>query len=244
MLQPGLGASEIVEAMAKLRIKEKGEFHYYRDSNGFTPMYKPKLPEKMPEYSYFSIVFNSINTNCINQTSEDIYKKNGLRYFRLMRNSEGNYILARNTDGLLSVPDGRYEYVITDDQNVCEMRIGKMPHYYLNAKRYNHVVLAGEIIFQAIGNAANLVEINDKSGGYHFADEDLAVFCLKLDSIRHAIEAVGLPFEKFKYTAQYRFKEAIDQIQKLSKEESIKYIKALASSENVQKAHLHRIRSF
>jgi hypothetical protein len=181
----------------KLHINDKG-IHYFKDDNKFTPLI-PKVPERLSKGHYFSIMFDSRTSAKVNKISESIYRRNGLLYFNLVPMDGFNrFLLKKNNDGRLVIPDGRYMYIITQEGRKCEMRVGVMPHYYLNDKRYNHLIIAGEIEFARNGAFAEVVSFNDQSGGYHIKEDDSNLSILKINSIEDALVELKLPMANFK----------------------------------------------
>jgi hypothetical protein len=157
---------------------------------------------------YFSMMFDSNNTKGINPTAEYIYQKNRQNWYRLIKNNDTNlYTLEKEYDKTIKVPNGLYEYLIIIKYNnkVCDLKIGKMAHFYLNDKLHNGLVVAGEICFKQISEKGAEIEfINDKSGGYHLKDDDKPILEAKKFNILTAIQDVGLPVDKFVFQKIYK----------------------------------------
>lgn len=185
--------------LLKIGNKEK-RLHFYQDDNHLGPL-KPKYYEQFPSDHYFTIMFDSRTTVGINRTSELTYQKNGSDFYHLKPDASNKlYTLKKYTNDRTIIPDGTYAYIIVvDNENGVELRIGQAHHFYLNEKRFNHVIIAGEITFKKGETGSEIININDKSGGYHVRSCDLKIYQYKIECIQHAIKAVGLPIEKFHF---------------------------------------------
>lgn len=174
--------------------------HYYQDSNYFTPLISSPHHKLAPSI-YFSIMFNSRTAASVNSTSEMIYKNKDCQYYKLVQLGDNKYLLKSNLEVKLISPEGTYQYVITNEIGKIIIRIGRMPHFYLNEKRFNHVIVAGDIVFKRINGTSEIIEINDQSGAYHVKDFDKDIYELKLSSIKEAINKINIPLAKFKFYA-------------------------------------------
>lgn len=154
------------------------------------------------EGNYFTMMFDSKCTLAISPTAESIYQKNRQNWFRLKQNKDSKlYTLIYETNkNITFVPEGEYEYLIILNDNLCDLKIGRMPHFYLNDKMHNSLIVAGDISFKKVNDRESEIEyINDKSGGYHLTDTDKPILEVKKESILKAIAKVGLPLDKFTF---------------------------------------------
>lgn len=87
---------------------------------------------------------------------------------------------------------GIYAFVILEEQGQLNLRLGKMSHWFV-AKKTQFVKAAGDIYF----SEGIITKVTDQSGGYCIDKQDPDIEAKKA-SVRHHIEAVGLPMDKFK----------------------------------------------
>lgn len=190
--------------------------HYFQDTNYFTPLVKVP-PQRLAPGVFFSIMFDSRQTANVNQTSESIYLRNGCQYCKLVKLGPNSFLLINSKTREVISPEGVYQYIITTDNNVTEVRVGRMPHFYFNDKRFNHVIVAGDVIFKKVNGTSAIFEFNDQSGGYHVKDLDEDIYKLKLATIKATIEAVGLPLDKFKFYSKPTIQEIENRATQTSK---------------------------
>lgn len=161
----------------------------------------------------FSILFNMFKTKARSEVAEKIFARNKLLgksapFYRLLSiaNEQGKikYQLQSNHDSRSIIPSGKFPYVVLLHAGVYELRIGLMHHYYLANKSFE-VVAAGEILF----HEGDILMVNDRSGGYHFDEEDDLVKKLRKLSIHNVFDRVGLPFEKFQSECENNTKDKI-----------------------------------
>lgn len=113
-------------------------------------------------------------------------------YHRLQKNKneEANKYDIINPDNQVVPPHKTahiYSFVILENETgALELHLG-LGNHYLTAGRRDHVKAAGDIHLWK----GEITKVTNQSGGYHSESEAV------LDSARAAMEAVGLPMEKF-----------------------------------------------
>lgn len=161
----------------------------------------------------FSILFNMFKTKATSEVAEKIFQRNQhlgkpAQFYHLLShvNEQGElrYQLKANHNQHIIIPSGKYPYVVLLQEGKYELRIGQMHHYYLANKSFE-VVGAGEILFAA----GNILAVNDRSGGYHFDEEDELVRKLRKLSLQNVFERVGLPGDKFHAVSDFKVKEGL-----------------------------------
>lgn len=134
---------------------DKNQTHYYHDTNLFTPMCSPNIANLNQP---FLIVVDPETSFSINPVNELIFQRTGDAHYRLIVYPNGTYGLLSAMGrlnipvGNVIIPDGKYHFVICyiEEYKGLELKIGLKPHFYLNNKQHDHLVLAGEIIFKRI----------------------------------------------------------------------------------------------
>jgi hypothetical protein len=188
--------------------------HYFLDDNLMPPLHSPII--NLPDNQHFLLMLDLFSTTSLNPVNEMIYERRGEIFHRLVRFSNDSFGLIRNTDGQYFQPDGRYNYILEIVDGIPTIRIDQQPHFYLNGKRFDHVLCAGEIEFTKTNNVSKVTCMNDKSGAYHlnfFQDESLKK--AKLECIEKAIRAVGLPREVFTFFIENQQTNDVETLRKV-----------------------------